>query len=145
MVRRVRGCVCARAVSNHVPFRCRYYRGGGWAMYSQEQNPWNGNQWLTGGKVLGNWGYVSSLGTYKVRGRHAAQPMAGAITSTPSPFVLFALQYHGVGQAIRWTSGTNHPHLNKITMMSFVFGQVSGNTYDIAAYAGGSQTGFSNG
>jgi len=32
-------------------------------------------------------------------------------------------------------------------MMSFVFGRVgtSGNTYDIATHAGGSQTGFSNG
>jgi hypothetical protein len=52
-----------------------------------------------------------------------------------------------VGQAIRWTSGTNHPHLNKITMLSFVFGRVgsTGNTYDIAAHAGGSQTGFASG
>jgi hypothetical protein len=69
----------------------------------------------------------------------------GAHPLSPLADCLVDAQYHGVGQAIRWSTGTNHPHLNKITMMAFVFGQVSGNTYDIAAYAGGTQTGFSSG
>jgi hypothetical protein len=57
----------ATSVRHCVPPERRYYRGGGWAMYAQESNPFNGNMWLTGGKVLGNWGYVSAIGNYKVR------------------------------------------------------------------------------
>jgi len=56
-------------------------------MYAQEQNPWNGNMWLTGGKVLGNWGYHSPSGTNKVR-RWLGARCAQACHPSPLPPLL---------------------------------------------------------
>jgi hypothetical protein len=70
---------------------------------------------------------------------------AGSGSRTPLADCFVNAQFHSVGQAIRWSTGTNHPHLNRVTLLSFVFGQVNGSTYDIAAYAGGTQTGFASG
>jgi hypothetical protein len=84
-----------------------YSTGGGWGVYAQERDTSN-NDNVMGFKVLGNEYYTGSTWLWGV-----------------------------VGKTIRWPSGQSHPHLNKVTLVSFVYGRQtpsSTTNVDVTAY-----------